>query len=175
MCSRGTPMFFAGDEFCNTQFGNNNAYCQDNEISWLDWSRKETYKDIYEFFSYMIHFRHKHEVIRRDMYPSSLGFPAVSTHGQSPFVEQFPWDSRVVGVMFAGRKAPSKKDDIVYVLFNSYWETQEVLLPELGNQLHWKCVVNTSFEDSILKKTMAQSVGERILIGPRSAMVLEAF
>ncbi|NLG05074.1 MAG: glycogen debranching protein GlgX [Clostridia bacterium] len=175
LCSRGTPMFFAGDEFGNTQFGNNNAYCQDNEISWIDWSKKEKNQDIFAFFTYMIHFRKQHEVLRRDLYPSSLGFPAVSTHGLLPWTKHFSQDSRVVGVMFAGRKAPNKKEDIVYVLFNSYWETQEVKLPELGNQLQWGCVINTNFEDSIIKKTKPQPVGERILIGPRSSMILEAF
>ena len=57
MCSRGPALFLAGDEFCNTQFGNNNAYCQDNIVSWLDWSRKEIYNDVFEFFKYMIAFR----------------------------------------------------------------------------------------------------------------------
>ena len=57
MCSRGPVMFYAGDEFCNTQFGNNNAYCQDNIISWLDWRRLEDYQEIHDFFRYMIGFR----------------------------------------------------------------------------------------------------------------------
>ena len=64
LCSRGTPMFLAGDEFGNTQFGNNNSYCQDNEISWLDWSLLEKNKEIFEFFRYMIAFRQQHSVIR---------------------------------------------------------------------------------------------------------------
>lgn len=70
MCSRGTPMFFAGDEFCNTQFGNNNAYCQDNEISWLNWNLKEKNNDIFEFFKFMIKFRKKHDIIRKRLRPS---------------------------------------------------------------------------------------------------------
>ena len=57
LCSRGPAMFFAGDEFCNTQFGNNNAYCQDNIISWLDWSRLEEFKEIHDFVRHMIQFR----------------------------------------------------------------------------------------------------------------------
>ena len=56
LCSRGTPMFLAGDEFGNTQFGNNNAYCQDNEISWLDWTRKEKFQDVFDFCAYRRHF-----------------------------------------------------------------------------------------------------------------------
>ena len=57
MCSRGTPMFLAGDEFADTRYGNNNPYCQDNLISWLDWSLLEKNRALYEFFRYMIHFR----------------------------------------------------------------------------------------------------------------------
>ena len=64
MCSRGTPMFFSGDEFGNTKFGNNNSYCQDNEISWIDWSLLEKNKDLFEFFKFMIDYRKKHPVIR---------------------------------------------------------------------------------------------------------------
>ena len=58
-------MFYAGDEFCNTQFGNNNAYCQDNIISWLDWTRLEKYQEIHDFFRYMIAFREKYPILRR--------------------------------------------------------------------------------------------------------------
>ncbi len=67
MCSRGIPMFLAGDEFANTQFGNNNAYCQDNIISWLDWSLLEKNKGIFDFFQYMIHFRKEHRILRTNV------------------------------------------------------------------------------------------------------------
>ena len=75
MCSRGIPMFLAGDEFCNTQFGNNNAYCQDNEISWLDWGRLGKYKDIFRFFQYMIRFRKTHRLVRANVSGGACGFP----------------------------------------------------------------------------------------------------
>ena len=75
MCSRGPAMFYAGDEFCNTQFGNNNAYCQDNRISWLDWKRLEEYREIHDFFRYMIAFRREHGVVRKDMGSAACGFP----------------------------------------------------------------------------------------------------
>ena len=74
MCSRGTPMFFAGDEFLNTQFGNNNAYCQDNEISWLNWRDREKHKEHYKFCKYMIGFRREHAIIRKALLRSRTGF-----------------------------------------------------------------------------------------------------
>src|SRR5699024_4195925 len=80
MCSRGTPMFLSGDEFGDTRYGNNNPYCQDNEISWLDWTllEKEPNRDLFEFFRYMITLRKKHPSIRKDLEPSYIGFPSMS-------------------------------------------------------------------------------------------------
>ena len=74
-------MFFAGDEFGNTAFGNNNAYCQDNIISWLDWNLLKKNKDIFEHFKHVIAFRKKHNIIRRNSAECSLGLPNTSTHG----------------------------------------------------------------------------------------------
>lgn len=68
-------MFLAGDEFGNTQFGNNNPYCQDNEISWLNWEQLTENQEIFEFFKFMIHFRKDHTILRKDTSPSSAGFP----------------------------------------------------------------------------------------------------
>ena len=78
LSSRGTPMFFAGDEFGNTQFGNNNAYCQDNEISWLDWTLTEKNEEILDFFRFMIHLRRDHPILRQDTSPCSFPFPFTS-------------------------------------------------------------------------------------------------
>ena len=75
MCSRGPAMFFAGDEFCNTQFGNNNAYCQDNIISWLDWNRLTKYQEIHDFFRYMIAFRKKYAIVRKQTKGAACGLP----------------------------------------------------------------------------------------------------
>lgn len=79
MCSRGTPMFLAGDEFGNTKFGNNNSYCQDNITSWLDWRMLEKNKDLFEFFKFMIAFRKKHPVIHKQL-PTSVCGMDLSTH-----------------------------------------------------------------------------------------------
>lgn len=77
LTSRGTPMFLAGDEFGNTQFGNNNAYCQDNQISWLDWGNLEKYQDIYDFFRYLIRFRKMHPAIAGSCKEARCGLPEV--------------------------------------------------------------------------------------------------
>lgn len=100
--SQGIPMICGGDEVARTQQGNNNAYCQDNEISWLDWSLLEKNREIYEFFRYMIAFRKKHSAIRGECSPSGLGFPTVSVHTNQPWDNNVTQESKFLGVMFAG-------------------------------------------------------------------------
>lgn len=169
LCSRGTPMFLAGDEFCNTQFGNNNPYCQDNEISWLDWTLLEKNKDMFEFFKYMIQFRKEHEILHHKCSSCRIGFPDISFHGIKPWVEEFSYIDKYIGIMFAGREAKTQKDDIIYLAINAYWESLEVTLPELPLGMHWYMVCNTYLEEQ--KKIRAD---ETFLAGERSALVLIA-
>ncbi|MDO4273860.1 MAG: alpha-amylase family glycosyl hydrolase [Eubacteriales bacterium] len=148
MCSRGTPMFLAGDEFGDTRFGNNNPYCQDNEISWLDWTRLEKNKDIYEFFRYMIQFRKDHPAIRGDMLPSAVGFPFISVHTEQPWQGEITEGSQYLGVMFAGHDPDRDIDDIVYLALNVHWEEREITLPFLPEGYRWQLYVNTYWEQS---------------------------
>ncbi len=170
MCSRGIPMFLAGDEFCNTQFGNNNAYCQDNLTSWLDWNRLETHRDIFEFFKFMIRFRKEHRVLRVNMSDGACGYPDVSFHGVTPQIEQFEFYDRYLGVMFAG-KAAHEKPDIVYIASNAYWETLEAKLPELPPPLRWQIAADT-WESGDQKRKWPEVQNNRIQIQPRSVIVL---
>ena len=78
MMSRGTPMFLAGDEFANTQFGNNNGYCQDNEISWLNWNYCDRNRAMLEFTRDVIAFRRQHPCVSRDLRTARCGFPNIS-------------------------------------------------------------------------------------------------
>lgn len=148
MCSRGTPMFLAGDEFCNTQFGNNNPYCQDNEISWLDWSLLLEHQDMFDFFSYMIAFRHSHPAIRRSLPPSRCKLDAISVHRENPNDSHITSDSKMIGVLFAGRLPDDSADDIVYLTVNVYWEPLTITLPPLQEPLKWHLAVHTAQEDS---------------------------
>ena len=102
MCSRGTPMFLAGDEFADTRYGNNNPYCQDNLISWLDWSLLEKNREIHAFFRRMIAIRRSHPVIRRETVPSSTGFPPVSVHGTEAWKNETASYTHYIGIMYAG-------------------------------------------------------------------------
>ena len=170
MMSRGTPMFLAGDEFCNTQFGNNNAYCQDNEISWLNWDLLEKNKDVYEFFRYMIHLRKEHDVIRKDTGCCSLGFPEIQ-------VIEGDNNCKVLRIIYAGRNRNNTRDDVVCLAVNVFWEEQEFYLPSLMYGMGWYVAVDTGnryFTNAIpnQRERMPLLEGGKIRMVPRSVCVL---
>lgn len=181
MCSRGIPMFLAGDEFCNTQFGNNNAYCQDNITSWLDWNRLEENRDIFEFFKFMIRFRKEHRILRTNISDGTCGFPDVSFHGVKPWRGQFAAHEHYVGVMFAG-KEEGKNPEIIYIASNAYWEKLEVLLPELPENMVWEVAADTweAGNGAAVKKHLQNRLqnrlqnGDRFWVHERSVVVLTA-
>lgn len=146
LCSRGPAMFFAGDEFCNTQFGNNNAYCQDNIISWLDWSRLEEFKEIHDFVRHMIQFRKEHPILRKMTKTSSCQFPEISVHNGTPFNASTDYKTKLIGIMYAGRNEEDTEDDIVFYCMNAYWEPLVMQLPVLPNGKHWHVDTNTNAE-----------------------------
>ena len=141
MCSRGTPMFFSGDEFLNSQFGNNNAYCQDNEISWLDWKDLEKNKAHFEFCKYMAAFRKAHPVLRKFAGNSWCGFPEIQVLGADA-------ETKVLRVIYAGRVEVDDRgnghDDIVCLAVNVFWEDQEFWLPNLQGGKVWYVASDTS-------------------------------
>ena len=175
--SRGTPMMLSGDEFCNTQFGNNNAYCQDNEISWLDWSLAEKNRDIFDFFREMIVVRQQHPVLRSATEPAECGLPSASVHGFEPWHFDPSSENRTLGVLFAGsvEQDGEKRDDIVYVALNMHWEAHSMQLPELPGGKQWRVLVDTSETPG---KDIGENVsrdsldGDMIHIAPRTVMLL---
>ena len=177
ICSRGTPMFLSGDEFCDTRFGNNNPYCQDNLTSWLDWKLLDTHRDIFEFCKYMIHFRHNHPAIRKSIAQSHCGFPPISQHGATPWDDNFTQDSKIVCTMFAGHDEKQDLEDIVYLAVNPYWESILIHLPKLPEPLQWHLAVDTSLSDTggcTFEKEQMSHVGNDYLIGARTVVVLTA-
>ena len=167
MCSRGIPMFLAGDEFCNTQFGNNNAYCQDNLISWLDWRRLEENRDIFRFFQYLIRFRKDHPLLRSNLSDGACGFPDVSFHGVEPgHAGPFQEHEHYAGVMFAGWEREAGPQ-VIYVASNAWWEDLDITLPELPASMCWELAVDTWQET----QQPAPHAGSAVHIHSRSVMV----
>lgn len=143
LCSRGTPMFLAGDEFGNTKFGNNNSYCQDNEISWLDWSLLEKNRNLFEFFKFMIAYRKEHLVIRKKLPDAVCGMDSLHTHNINAEDMTIPRDARTFTVSFAGYDKEKGRDDLVCICVNTYWEDVTITLPDLHKRGAWYLSVNT--------------------------------
>ncbi len=177
LCSRGPAMFFAGDEFCNTQFGNNNAYCQDNIISWLDWNRLEEFEEIHDFVRFMIAFRKEHAILRKTTRPVSFGVPEISVHNGYPWNGRTDGNNRLVGIMFAGRDEEDTRDDVVFYCMNAYWEAVTAQLPELPPELMWKVQANTfvEYEDGKDVDALTTFVNRvQLHVPPRTCIVLSA-
>ncbi len=150
--SQGTPVLLAGDEFGNTQMGNNNAYCQDNEVSWLDWRLLKKNKDIYDFVKGLIAFRKEHGVFHQPEEPRIMdyltcGHPDISYHGVKAWVPEFDNFRRQLGIMYCGaygRHADGSPDDYFFVAYNMHWEPHEFALPNLPKGLEWRIMMDTS-------------------------------
>lgn len=172
MCSRGTPMFLSGDEFCDTRYGNNNPYCQDNAISWLDWRLFEKNRDMFEFFRYMIAFRMDHPAVRRDLEPSYIGFPSMSIHGLTPWEPDAPESDYVSCVLFSGYDEENAREDLIYVAVNAHWNAAEMTLPDLPEGYCWKIAVNTGDpkQQTFAEKEMPYAQ-KHLLLGERSVII----
>jgi glycogen operon protein len=144
LLSRGVPMFVAGDEVRRTQNGNNNAYCQDNETSWFDWTLVERNRDLYRFWKRMIEFRLRHSVLRRGQFfagaRNERGLPDVAWHGTK--LDRPGWQDtggRALGVTLAGF---SGNPDI-HIMLNMFWESLDFELPVVSGRT-WLKAVDTS-------------------------------
>ncbi|MDO4298020.1 MAG: alpha-amylase family glycosyl hydrolase [Lachnospiraceae bacterium] len=174
MCSRGTPMFLAGDEFGNTQFGNNNSYCQDNIISWLDWSLLNKNRELFEFFKFMIDYRYRHPIIRKKLPNAVCGMDPIHTHNVNAEETNIPRDARTFAVSFAGYDRRKGKDDLVYVAINSHWEDVTITLPDLRRYGSWYLSVNTSgdgFGRYCYKEEEEVRIEREFVMRPRSVAV----
>lgn len=172
MLSRGIPMFLAGDEFGNTQFGNNNAYCHDDEISWLDWNLLEKNKKLFSFFQYMIWYRKHHRIIRVDTEKCSLGYEPITHHGLQPFNPEYNANRHYVGIMYAGKKR-NGDDALVYLAVNAFWEPQTITLPKAPDGKRFYMVIDTYREDSVVQDVIP--VNGPFTLMPRSVAVFETF
>ncbi len=153
--SQGTPLIQAGDEFGDSAGGNNNAYCQDNSVSWLNWDLLESNRDIFEFVKYMIEFRKKHSVFHMDVEPKNIdylacGHPDVSYHGVKAWCPEFENFRRQLGIMYCGeygRREGNAPDDYFFVAYNMHWEPHEFALPKLPKEQYWHICLNTDDDE----------------------------
>ena len=149
LTSRGIPMLLSGDEFANTQFGNNNAYCLDNEISWLDWSYLEKNKDLFKYVKKLISFRKKHPILHSNALDSgynNMGYPEFSLHSTSPWQLDTFSPALTFAYMYVEdqEKYNTKKSSFIYIAVNAYWEDQTFNLPIIPDGYTWKLVLESS-------------------------------
>jgi isoamylase len=183
MVSQGVPMILSGDELARTQQGNNNTYCHDNELNWLDWGLAERNGEILRFFQAMIAFRHAHPALRnnrqfqhRDYLGS--GLPDISFHGTRAWSPDWSASSRVLAFLLCGQHAKGGQaaDDDIYVAMNSHWDALPFELPTLPGGRRWHVAVNTSAptgEDIWPVGSEAALDNQRsFLVGGRSVVVL---
>jgi isoamylase len=167
MLANGTPMFCAGDEFLNTQHGNNNPYNQDNETTWLDWSRLEQHRDMFRFFRRMIAFRKSRRSIGRSRYWRE----DVHWYGANGLVDFSPQSRSLAYCLRGGRF----DEGDLYVMINAYWEPVRFHIQE-GRADDWTRIVDTSrpSPEDIVEPGVERPVGSLDYeVAPRSVVVLE--
>lgn len=177
--SQGTPLLLAGDEFGNSQEGNNNAYCQDNEISWLNWNLLNTNQDIFHFVRQIIKLRREHPILHMDNQLRSLdyiscGFPDISFHGLKAWFPDYGHYSRVLGVMLAGnyvKRNRNENDQTFYFGFNMHWEKHGFDLPKLPAGRKWHLLYDTNNGNAETEPKLLDNQ-RSCECGPRTVVVL---
>lgn len=183
MVSQGIPMLLMGDEVAHTKAGNNNTYCQDNALSWFDWTRVESQSDILRFFKNCIAFRQAHPALRRRRHfrnedHMGSGFADISWHGIEAWKTDWSYHSRTLAFMLDGQHARqgSVQDDTLYVAMNMHWESHAFELPGLPRKKKWHLFANTSMPSPADSCTPGQEVllenQRTFLVGARSVVIL---
>ena len=181
LLSQGTPMIYAGDEFGNSQEGNNNAWCQDNPYGWTDWKALRKNSRIFDFVKEAVAFRKNHPVLHMKNEPKGVdylakGFPDMSFHGERAWYLNQENTCRLMGVMYCGayaEKSDGTEDDFIYVGYNFHWENRTIALPNLPDGLHWKKIADTADPgETRFFQEREETYEKNIGISPRSIVVL---
>ena len=188
MTSRGIPMLLAGDEFANTQHGNNNAYCQDNEISYLNWEGLDANRDLFDYVRNLIAFRRAHPILRGTSYDFShndTGYPELSFHGCEPWCLDESAPNLTFAYMYAEgeKKYPVQEDSFLYIAVNLHWEAHPFRLPIIPSDKRWHLAFDSSGRsfapgeelliDGNGQDRLLDDAG-LLLLGARTSMVLVA-
>lgn len=178
--SQGTPYLQSGDEFGQTQEGNNNPYCQDNAVTWIDWKLLRSGRKMYEFTRNLIAFRLAHGVFRQEkplqgMDYLSYGCPDISVHGREAWRPSLDSDSFYAGVMYCGRyvKNPDgREDSSFYTAYNMHWEPHEFALPKISRDMQWQLCLDTALSEAVQEEEVR--AGSVIVAEGRSVRVYRA-
>jgi len=183
LVSQGVPMIYMGDEMGRTQQGNNNAYCHDNELNWLNWDFKEQNADLFNYAKHMIAFRKAHPALRNRHHftytdPQHTGFADITFHGVKPFECDYSAGSRVFAWMLNGNYAKNgtTTDYYIYIASNMYWEGVNLQLPKLPQGLSWYVSANTGIQNSNCYFDQGNELlvthEQQFMLGPQSVIIL---
>ena len=178
MFSQGIPLIYGGDEFGNSQQGNNNVYGQDNELSWVQWNTSKSAKELQEYVKTLIAFRNSHGVLHMAKEVSqtdykSTGIPDISYHGESAWYGGFEAFRRHLGMMYGNAYAENEKNPI-YVAYNLHWVDHEFGLPILKKGRTWKQIFTTAGETNGFTPEGLEIADQRLFnLGGRTICILE--
>ena len=182
MVSQGVPMLLMGDEVGRTQNGNNNTYCHDNELSWLDWDLQTKNAEILEFVKHSVAFRRSHPVLRnpnhfRNQDYVGSGYADITWHGTKAWNVDWSDGNRAIAFLLCGKHAKrgTVEDNYIYVAMNMHWQTQWFEIPGLPPSLQWHVFANTGavFPSSYLPGTEPVLENQSgLLVGDRSVVIL---
>lgn len=172
LLAQGTPCILAGDEFYNSQKGNNNVYCQDNETGWVDWTKLKTDNTLFNYVKELIAFRKKHPCLHRaeelkGLDRTACGMPDVSFHGENAWQVKAEVYSRQLGVLYAGEDL---EDTECFVAYNMHWLPHEYALPSPGKGKRWCMAADT--ENGFRKIPVPVEDQKKIELKERSITVL---
>lgn len=176
MLSQGTPLICSGDEFANSQDGNNNPYCQDNSVCWLQWNRLNTNKELFNFIKQLINLRKSHSILHMrapliGMDYASCGFPDISFHGKDAWIPETGTQSRSLGIMYCGLYGEDEgltDNCLLYMAVNMHWEPYHFGLPQISKGLEWTQLM-TTYEPAQKYKVTGQ---EKIIEAPPRSIVI---
>ena len=179
LTSRGIPMLLSGDEFANTQWGNNNAYCQDNEISWLDWTYKDKNIELFDHVKNLIAFRKAHPILKGSKFnfqPNDTGYPELSFHGIKPWELDESAPNLCFAYMYAEDhvKYNTNNDCFIYIAVNAHWEEHGFEFPVIPEKMSWYTAFDSNGFHSEPGNEKRSSDQHTVTLGPRSTAILIA-
>ena len=172
LLSQGTPLIYGGDEFGNTQFGNNNPYNQDNATGYIKWTNSAFANEILDFVRKLLDIRHSHPSIGSD-HPFtgrdflSYGYPDISMHGEELWKADIGPTSHSFGILYYDKYNDDKDDRLIYLIYNMHWESKTIAVPKLRKGMKWEVSITTD-EANVVD-------GNKILVRPRSIIILETY
>ena len=169
LTSRGVPMLLAGDEFANSQGGNNNAWCQDNPVSWLNWDQLEENRDLFAYVRQLIAFRKAHPVLRTDTFDfghNGTGYPEISFHGLTPWELDWNRPTLTIACLYAEdhRKYGTKEDVFIYLAVNAHWEKHTFTLPVLPEGFRWRKEISSAEKNRLTQAGEVQTEARSVML-----------